>query len=103
MNMLPTFLQQAAAGELPSGDTPALGAINGNFFINHWRQRDYLPATVPDLPGGESSRIMAERVPITLGSKFNRGYFVLLERDINNMKQRASSYLSLLCNHWISG
>ncbi|KAJ6286653.1 hypothetical protein J3E71DRAFT_388338 [Bipolaris maydis] len=88
MNMIPTFLEQAAAGELPSGDTPALEAINGNFFIRHWRQRNYLPETVSDLAGGESSRTMAERVPITMGSKSNRGYFVLLERDLNSMKSR---------------
>lgn len=98
MNMIPTFLEQAAAGELPSGDTPALEAINGNFFIRHWRQRNYLPETVSDLAGGESSRTMAERVPITMGSKSNRGYFVLLERDLNSMKSRVSPCLSLLCN-----
>jgi len=101
--MPPFFFEQAAAGELPSGDTPALGPVNGNFFIRHFRQRDYLPADVPDLPGGESSRVMAERVPITLGSKFNRGYFVLLEKDINNMKQRVSPYLSLLRNQLVPG
>jgi hypothetical protein len=91
MNMPPVFFAQAAAGTLPSDEEPiGVERVNPRFFIVAFRQQDWLPALVPALPGGSTSRTIALRLPVVLGSNDNRDTFVILENEINGVKNRVS-------------
>ena len=85
--MLPRFFEDSAHGRLQSGGAPTAAAVDSRFYLDAFRQTDFLPADVAALPGGYNSRIIGLRVPEVLGSWTNRATFVLLERDINNVKQ----------------
>jgi hypothetical protein len=87
MNTLPRFFDDSAHGRLQSGRSPTAAAVDSRFYLNAFRQTDFLPANVAALPGGYNSRIIGLRVPEILGSSTNRATFVLLEKDINNIKQ----------------
>jgi hypothetical protein len=43
-----------------------------------------------ELPGGENPEAPALRLPVSMGTRFNRAPFVILESDINNTKQQVS-------------
>jgi hypothetical protein len=96
MNMLPTFFTHAAHGELMSGDTPAMAAVSARFFMNAFLQNNFLPESTPDLPGGEASRRIADRVPRILGGYENRATFVILEEDLNGVKNRVRDLVAPL-------
>jgi hypothetical protein len=104
--MLPVFFEDATFGRLRSGNAPGVARVDARFFLQAFLQRDFLPADVPALPGGTNSprgtnsRIIAERVAVILGSTTNTGTFVILEDDINNIKQivRDLTFLSSVTN-----
>jgi hypothetical protein len=97
MNMPPTFFSDATFARLPSGDTPAVAAVDGRFFAEAFQERNFLPDNAPELPEGGRSRDIATRVPATLRDFDNRATFVLLEADVNNVKQSVGD-VAFICS-----
>lgn len=47
------------------------------------------------LPGGGTSRTIAARVPVILGDRISNDTFIVLENDVNTLKQSVSGLTSL--------
>jgi hypothetical protein len=85
-NTMPRFFQDANSGLLPSGRRATATQITGDFFIQAFNRRGWM-TTAPPLRGGFNSDIFSERIAVALGSGENRGQFVLLERNLNELEK----------------
>ncbi|KAM0339644.1 hypothetical protein ACHAPU_010825 [Fusarium lateritium] len=81
---LDQFYRNAAAGILPSGTVSRFGRITVSFFRT--AQTMPLGINVPPLRGGADHTRLFERVSECFGSRTNRGNFVLINHDINQIK-----------------
>lgn len=64
--------------------------------MNAFLQNNFFPESTPDLPGGEASRRIADRVARILGGYENRATFVILEEDLNGLKNRVRDLVAPL-------
>jgi hypothetical protein len=100
---MPRFFQDANSGLLPSSRRATATQVTGDFFIQAFNRRGWM-ISAPPLRGGFNSDIFSERIAVALGSEENRGQFVLLERNLNELKKNRMLHmlLSPLCHEYIT-
>lgn len=93
-NTMPRFFQDANSGLLPSSRRATATQVTGDFFIQAFNRRGWM-ISAPPLRGGFNSDIFSERIAVALGSEENRGQFVLLERNLNELKKNRMLHMLL--------